>query len=53
MSQLPGDSALEPLAARVAEGALDPYAAADELLDALADQGPRSGQQADHRAMAR
>jgi|SRR5450755_29618 LAO/AO transport system kinase len=39
MSRLPGDSALGPLADRVAEGQIDPYAAADELLDALTD-GP-------------
>jgi len=35
MSRLPGESALGPLAARVADGDLDPYAAADELLGAL------------------
>ena len=37
MSRLPGDSALGPLAARVADGQTDPYSAADELLDALTD----------------
>jgi GTPase len=37
MSRLPGDSALGPVAARVADGQIDPYSAADELLDALTD----------------
>jgi LAO/AO transport system kinase len=37
MSRLPGDSALGPVAARVADGQTDPYSAADELLDALTD----------------
>ena len=37
MHGLPGDSALGPLAARVADGQTDPYSAADELLDALTD----------------
>jgi len=37
MSRLPGDSALGPLADRVAEGQIDPYSAADELLGALTD----------------
>jgi LAO/AO transport system kinase len=49
MNQLPGDAALDSLAARVAHGELDPYAAADQLLGALADQGAG----ADQRAMAR
>jgi LAO/AO transport system kinase len=35
MSRLPGELALDPLAARVAKGEIDPYAAADELLSAL------------------
>jgi len=35
MSRLPGDSALGPLARRVADGQTDPYSAADELLGAL------------------
>jgi LAO/AO transport system kinase len=35
MTRLPGGSALGPLAARVADGRIDPYAAADELLGAL------------------
>jgi LAO/AO transport system kinase len=35
MTRLPGDSALDALAGRVAEGQIDPYSAADELLDAL------------------
>ena len=38
MSRLPGESALGPLATRVAKGEIDPYAAADELLGALAGQ---------------
>ena len=37
MSRLPGDSALGPVAARVADGQTDPYSAADELLDALTE----------------
>jgi len=37
MSRLPGDSALGPLAERVAVGQIDPYSAADELLGALTD----------------
>ncbi len=37
MSRLPGDSALGPLADRVAGGQTDPYSAADELLGALAN----------------
>jgi LAO/AO transport system kinase len=49
MNQLPGDASLDALAARVARGEIDPYAAADELLAALAGQGARTGQ----RAMAR
>jgi LAO/AO transport system kinase len=40
MTRLPGDSALGPLAARVAGGQTDPYSAADELLDALTDGAP-------------
>jgi LAO/AO transport system kinase len=40
MGRLPGDSALGPLADRVAEGQIDPYSAADELLDALTDGAP-------------
>ncbi len=35
MARLPGDSALGALAGRVAEGQIDPYSAADELLGAL------------------
>jgi LAO/AO transport system kinase len=35
MARLPGDSALGPLAARVADGQTDPFSAADELLGAL------------------
>ena len=38
MTRLPGDSALDPLAARVAGGHTDPFSAADELLGALTDQ---------------
>jgi hypothetical protein len=37
MTRLPGGSALGPLAARVADGQIDPYAAADELLGALTE----------------
>ena len=37
MARLPGDSALGALAGRVAEGQIDPYSAADELLGALTD----------------
>jgi len=37
MARLPGDSALDALAGRVAEGQIDPYSAADELLGALTD----------------
>ena len=37
MARLPGDSALGALAGRVAEGRIDPYSAADELLGALTD----------------
>ena len=40
MGRLPGDSALGPLADRVAEGQIDPYSAADELLDALTAGAP-------------
>jgi LAO/AO transport system kinase len=50
MSRLPGDTALDPLAARVAKGELDPYAAADELLSALSDQRALTDQRADQRA---
>jgi LAO/AO transport system kinase len=46
MSELPGDTALDPLAARVARGELDPYTAADELLGALAGPDGRAGQRA-------
>ena len=55
MSQLPGEAALDPLAARVARGELDPYRAADELLDALGSQPEQTGpgEPAGHRAMAR
>ena len=53
MSQLPGDTALDPLAARVARGELDPYTAADELLGALADQEAGADQGASQQAMAR
>ncbi len=53
MSQLPGDSALDPLAARVARGEIDPYTAADELLGALADQEVRPGQRPGQQAIAR
>ena len=49
MNQLPGDADLDALAGRVARGEIDPYAAADELLAALADQEART----DQRAMAR
>ncbi len=37
IARLPGDSALNALAGRVAEGQIDPYSAADELLGALTD----------------
>ena len=37
IARLPGDSALGALAGRVAEGRIDPYSAADELLGALTD----------------
>ena len=53
MNQLPGDAALDPVAARVARGELDPYTAADELLGALADQEARADQQPGQQAMAR
>jgi LAO/AO transport system kinase len=43
MTRLPGGSALGPLAARVADGQIDPYAAADELLGALTE--PAGGNQ--------
>lgn len=43
MARLPGGSALGPLAARVADGQIDPYAAADELLGALTE--PAGGNQ--------
>ncbi len=39
MGRLPGGSALDPVAARVAGGQADPYAAADELLAALTNGG--------------
>jgi LAO/AO transport system kinase len=55
MTQLPGEAALDPLAARVASGELDPYRAADELLDALSSQPEQAGpgEQPGERVMAR
>jgi LAO/AO transport system kinase len=44
MTRLPGDSALDPLAARVAGGETDPFSAADELLGALTDPAPAGRQ---------
>jgi LAO/AO transport system kinase len=47
MTRLPGDSALDPLAARVAGGETDPFAAADELLGALTERPPGTEPPAD------
>ncbi|MYS22550.1 LAO/AO transport system kinase [Streptomyces sp. DvalAA-14] len=40
LADLRGDARLSALAARVTEGALDPYAAADELVAGLTEAGP-------------
>ncbi|HEY0717042.1 MAG TPA: methylmalonyl Co-A mutase-associated GTPase MeaB [Streptosporangiaceae bacterium] len=41
ITRLPGETALDPLAAQVARGEIDPYTAADTLLLALGDQWAR------------